>query len=289
MAELVRPSSPGSVGKRRGVGRIVVAVVFVAACLGALAYADGLGLRELGRKLSTVRDSSMDAALKAKVQSALALSRRVAGLKIDVSARSGVVTLQGRVPTQEARSIVEAIAADTPGVGGVEDQLAVDPQAAAGYDQTLLERIGDLETQVALQERLRREPLLAGANVRVDVEHGMVVLRGWTESDLERSGAQKIAQAAVGADHVRNEIDTLGPAHAGEDRLARRVEFELYSTGAFDLSQIQIHSSSGKVQIDGSVRSEAERLLASRLAEGVPGVAEVVNGLRVGEAPEKVS
>ena len=43
--------------------------------------------------------------------------------------------------------------------------------------------------------------------------------------------------------------------------------------------------------MDGAVRSEAERLLAGRLAEGVPGVGEVVNGLKVpeGALPDRSS
>ncbi len=271
-------------GPRHRVRWLIVLALLVAAGVGVLAYADRLDLREIGKKLSTVRETSMDAALKAKVRSALGLSRRVSGMKINVDAHSGVVTLVGRVPTQEARSIIEAIAADTPGVAGVQNELIIDPRAATtGYEETLLQRIADLETQVALQERLRREPLLANDTLKVDVDHGVVVLRGWVESELERTGAQKIAQAVVGADHVRNEIDTRCPAGGPEDRLARRVEFELYSAGAFDLTHIKVHSQAGLVRMEGSVRSQAERLLAARLAEGIPGVRQVVNDLTLSE------
>ncbi len=248
----------------------------------ALAYAKRIDLHDVTRTFSTVRDSSRDAALVAKVKGALALSRRVAGFKVDVVARSGVVTLGGRVPSPEARSIVEAIVADTPGVGAVQNGLEVDPRAVAnGYETTLLERISDLETQVAIQERLRREPLLTGSNLNVEVERGVVVLRGWVNGDLERASARRIAQATVGAEQMRDELQTANPTRGGEDRLARRVEFELYSTGAFDLSGVRVASEAGKVCLTGTVRSEAERLLAARLAEGIPGVQDVVNELSV--------
>lgn len=125
--------------------------------------------------------------------------------------------------------------------------------------------------------------MLASANLKVDVERGDAVLRGWVESDLDRNAAQKIAQAAVGAEHVRNELQTLSSTGGSEDRLARRVEFELYSSRAFDLTHIQIRSQAGQVRLGGSVRSEAERLLAARLAEAVPGVREVVNDLKPAE------
>lgn len=281
MAEHSFGSHPA--GPRRHTRRLAVLALLLAISIGVFAYADRSGLRDISQTLVSMRDTSLDAALGAKVASALALSRRVSGMKVGVAVRSGVVTLEGRVPSQEARSIVEAIAADTPGVTGVENALVVDPQAANGYEETLLQRISDLETHVTLQERLRHEPLLAGANLNVDVEHGVVVLRGWVEDELERASAQKIAQAAVGTEHVRNELQALSPTPGTEDRLARRVEFELFSTGAFDLDRVQVHSKAGRIRLEGPVRSKAELLLAGRLAEAVPEVREVVNHLSVAE------
>lgn len=260
--------------------------LLVALTAAAFAYANHLDLNDVTRTLSTVRDSSRDAALVAKVKGALALSRRVSGFNVSVAARSGVVTLGGRVPSPEARSIVEAIATDTPGVAGVKNALEVDPRAVAnGFETTLLERISDLETQVAIQERLRREPLLTGASLNVEVERGVVVLRGWVNGDLERASARRIVQATVGAEQMRDELQTANPTNGGEDRLARRVEFELYSTGAFDLSGVRVASAAGKVRLTGTVRSEAERLLAARLAEGIPGVQNVVNELALEKNP----
>lgn len=261
---------------------LALLLLFAAA---AFAYANHLDFRDVTRTFSTVRASSLDAALVAKVKGALALSRRVSGFKIDVVAHSGIVTLGGRVPSPEARSIVEAIAADTPGVTDVKNGIEVDPRAVAnGYETTLLERISDLETQVAIQERLRREPLLAGANLNVEVERGVVVLRGTVNTDLERASARRIAEAAVGAEQTRDELQTANPTNGAEDRLARRVEFELYSTGAFDLSAVRVASAAGDVRLTGTVRSEAERLLAARLAEDVPGVRHVANELTLEKA-----
>jgi len=263
---------------------LVVLVLVATAVAGAFAFSDSAVLSDIGRTFSTVRDSSLDVALEAKVRGALALSRRASGLDIDVAVHSRIVALTGRVPTPEVRSIAEAIVADTPGVAGVENRLDVDPKAVAnGYEASLLQRIADLETQVSLQERLRHEPLLAGANVKVEVDQGIVVLRGAVESEMERETAQQVARSAVGAEHVRSELQALNPEQGGGDVLARRVQFELYSTGAFDLSRLQVHSQAGRVRLEGSVRSEAERLLALRLAEGVPGVREVANELK---APE---
>ena len=266
--------------------RWLVALLLVAATTaGVFAFGDRAVLSDIRKTFSTVRDSSLDAALEAKVRSALTLSRRASGLTIDVAAHARIVSLTGRVPTPEVRAIVGAIVADTPGVAGVENRLEVDPKAVAnGYETSLLQRIADLETQVSLQERLRREPLLAGANLKIEVDQGIVVLRGAVASELEHETARQVARAAVGAEHVRDELQALSPERGGGDVLARRVQFELYATGAFDLSHLQVQSQAGRVRLEGSVRSEAERLLAARLAESVPGVREVANELKLPES-----
>ncbi len=266
---------------RRSRWLLALLLVMVVSVAGAFAFGDRAVFSDIRKTFSTVRESSLDAALAAKVRSALALSRRASGLTIGVAVHSRIVSLSGRVPTPEVRAIVEAIVADTPGVAGVENQLQVDPKAVAnGYETSLLERISDLETQVSLQERLRREPLLNGANVKIDVEHGIVMLRGAVASELQRDTAQQIARTAVGAEHVRDELQAPSEERADGDLLARRVQFELYSSGAFDLSHLQVHSQAGHVRLQGTVRSEAERQLAVRLAESVPGVRDVASELK---------
>lgn len=268
---------------RRSRWLLALAVV-LAVGVGALGFADGAVLGDIRQTFSTVRASSLDAALVAKARSALALSRRASGLDIDVAADAGTVTLAGRVPTAEVGAIVVAIVADTPGVTAVENRLEVDPKAVAnGYEAALLQRIVDLETQVSLQERLAREPLLAAARIRVEVESGRVVLRGAVETEREREAAEQIARAAVGAEQVRNELQALDPARGGDEALALRVRFELFSTEAFELADMAIDSQGGRVRLEGLVRSEAERLLAARLAEGVPGVRAVQNDLEISE------
>jgi osmotically-inducible protein OsmY len=69
--------------------------------------------------------------------------------------------------------------------------------------------------------------------------------------------------------------------------LAKRVEFELYRTGAFDTLGMKITSEGGTVTLSGTVRSQAEILLAERIAQTTPGVQKVVNNLKVVETPAR--
>ena len=71
------------------------------------------------------KETSQDAALSAKVKTALALSRRVPWSRIDVDSQNGVVTLRGEVPSEDARTQAEAIVKDVPGVQEVQNHLFV--------------------------------------------------------------------------------------------------------------------------------------------------------------------
>jgi osmotically-inducible protein OsmY len=76
---------------------------------------------------------------------------------------------------------------------------------------------------------------------------------------------------------------TAGAPESADDKLARRVEFELYSTRAVPLENVQIRSQEGTVYLAGPVTSRAEKLLAERVTQSVEGVKRVVNNL---SAPE---
>jgi osmotically-inducible protein OsmY len=71
---------------------------------------------------------------------------------------------------------------------------------------------------------------------------------------------------------------------SADDKLARRVEFELYSTKAIPLKTVQVHADNGIVTLTGTVSSRAEKLLAEKTAKSVEGVRRVVNSLA---APEE--
>jgi sporulation protein YlmC with PRC-barrel domain len=69
------------------------------------------------------KETSHDAAITAKVKSALSLSKRVPSDKIDVDSDGDVVTLRGEVPSDQVRDLAEQIARDVPGVQEVHNHL----------------------------------------------------------------------------------------------------------------------------------------------------------------------
>jgi len=72
-----------------------------------------------------MKETSEDAAVTAKIKTALSLSKRIPASEISVDTQNNVVTLRGEVASQEIRDLAETIAADISGVKEVHNHLYV--------------------------------------------------------------------------------------------------------------------------------------------------------------------
>lgn len=151
--------------------------------------------------------------------------------------------------------------------------------------KALRQQVSDLETRIALGEELDDEPLLRGADVRVEVAGGTATLTGSVGTAAQKETAERIARSLAG--NVSSRLHVSDSAGGPGTQLARRVEFELFATEAFDLATIQVTAEGGVVTLRGQVRSLAERLLAARVAAEAPGVSDVVDELAVSLLDER--
>lgn len=268
---------------RRGLLVLLVLLLVVA---GILIYRlpAATPVREM---LRSVKDTSQDAATTSKVKTALLLSKHVSAFDIKTTTTRGVVSLTGEVPSEETRRLAGAITQDTSGVAQVQNDLVVNPGAGRNPAMANLgDRIADLEVKTIVIDRLARAPELKDRRLTVQVARQVVTLEGTVDSPAQKRAAEDIAIQAPGVQSLVSQI-TVADGQAGpestDDRLARRVEFELYSTKAVSLKAVQIRSQDGTVVLSGSVPSRAEKLLAEKVAQSVEGVKKVVNNL---SAPE---
>jgi hyperosmotically inducible protein len=77
--------------------------------------------------MSNAGDAAGDAAVTAKVKTALLADADVKGLQIDVDTRNGVVTLNGTADNQANMTKAQTIARNIDGVKSVENKLTVKP------------------------------------------------------------------------------------------------------------------------------------------------------------------
>lgn len=259
---------------------VIVAVVWVYRAPGAAP------IREM---LRSVKVNSQDAATTSKVKTALLLSKHVSAFDIKTSTTQGVVQLTGDVPTEETKRLAGAIAQDTSGVSQVQNDLAVNPAAGRNPAMANLgDRVADLEVKTIVTDRLAQSPDLKNKRFSVQVARGVVTLDGGADSMAQKRAAEQIVTQVPGVQGLNSQLtvaDAPATAEGTDDRLARRVEFELYSTKAVSLKTVQIRSQAdGTVVLSGSVPSRAEKLLAEKVAQGVEGVKRVVNNLTAQEA-----
>lgn len=92
----------------------VVAAMLAAGCQG---YRDG--------SMRTVGEFTDDVAIQSRIKLALINDDEIKGLQINTEVQRGVVTLYGRVGSQEQRQRAVAIASGIKGVERVEDRLTV--------------------------------------------------------------------------------------------------------------------------------------------------------------------
>jgi osmotically-inducible protein OsmY len=162
-----------------------------------------------GRQDTTaaVRDTSADAATTAKAKAALALSKRVSALEVNVDTTNAIVTLSGRVPTPEAKELAGQIVADTSGVRDVRNLLTVDVNMRPEQErERLARRVTDLETQTALSEALQESRELDGAKVKVRVVDGAVTLEGTVASGAQKAQAEELVPTFQSVQRLSNRL-----------------------------------------------------------------------------------
>jgi hyperosmotically inducible protein len=271
----------------RGSGRTILALVLLVIIVGVV-YFIYTRNSSVQNAFSSIKESTHDGATTSRVRTALLLSKNASPFDIKVKTIQGEVTLEGQVPSEQVKNVAGAIAQDTASVKQVHNDLSVNPAIERNPDREHLgERVADLEIQTLLTDALSKNADLAEKHIGTEVKNRAVALNGTVQTSNQKYTAEQIAwqvPGVLGLTDNLNVTDAQAVPESADDKLARRVEFELYSTKAIPLKTVQIHADSGVVTLTGTVLSRAEKLLAEKTAKSVEGVRRVVNSLA---APEE--
>ena len=269
---------------QRGSGRLLAVLLLLVVVLGAAYYIFRRNA-SVQKAFHFVRESTQDATTTSRVQTALLLSKNVSPFDIKVETTQGEVTLNGQVPSEQIKAVAGAIAQDTSGVKGVHNNLGINPSTARNPDtERLGERVADLEIKTLVSAGLSQNADLAEKHIATDVKNRTVTLSGTVQTAAQRHAAEQIAWQVPGVQGVTDNLTATNAQtnpESADEKLAHRVEFELYSTKAISLKTVQIHADNGTVTLTGNVSSRAEKLLAEKTAQSVDGVRKVVNSLVV--------
>jgi osmotically-inducible protein OsmY len=197
---------------------------------------------------------------------------------IDVRVSAGVVTLGGSVESWKARDAAYQAAANTLGVREVVDNIVVDLPTVSG----LAEPLGDEEIRADVIEQLIWDDRVNAANVRVEVEDGIVTLSGTVPTYLARLAAADAARLIPGVLSAVNEL-TVGTdaAGLGDRYLEAQVTEALSWNPDLDASEIEVQVQDSVATLRGTVGSAWKVERAEEVASDVSGVVAVVNELTV--------
>jgi hyperosmotically inducible protein len=270
-----------------GFGKLILVFVLLVLVVGAVYFVFTRN-SSVQSAFSSIKESTQDAATTSRVRTALLLSKNVSPFDIKVGTLQGEVTLEGQVPSEQVKTVAGAIAQDTSSVKQVHNNLAVNPAIERNPDREHLgERVADLEIQTLVTDALTKNSDLTVRHITTEVKNRTVALNGTVQTNNQKYVAEHIAWQVPGVQSLTDNLsvaDPQGMPESADDELARRVEFELYSTKAIPLKTVQIHADNGVVTLTGTVLSRAEKLLAETIAKSVEGVRSVVNSLA---APEE--
>jgi osmotically-inducible protein OsmY len=206
-----------------------------------------------------------DKQLQQSVTDELAWDPSITSAHIGVTAREGVVTLSGHVPSYWQKRSAETAASRVKGVGAVVEEIKVQLSGGDLWDD-------DKIAKSALHS-LASDGSVPKDHVKLAVEKGWVTLTGEVDWNYQKRAAEHEVHRLIGVVGVTNDIKIKPRVQAYEVR--EKIEKALERIAPFDAADISIKTDAGKVTLGGEVRNWYERDLVETAAWSVPGVTQV--------------
>ncbi len=212
-----------------------------------------------------------DQQLKKDVIAELEWDPAINAAHVGVAVKDGVVTLTGHLDTYAEKYAIERAVLRVRSVRGIAVELDVklDPN----------HRRSDSEIAAAAESALKWHSLIPSDRITVQVEKGWVTLLGEVSWDYQRRETEKAVRTLTGVVGVSNAI-TLKTAAAPAD-VAKRIRDAMVRHAENESRQLEVSVEGDTVILRGTVDSWTERATASSAAWSAPGVAKVVNELKI--------
>lgn len=150
---------------------------------------------------NTVAKEVTDSWITMKTKMALLADERVSATSVNVTTEKGLITLRGKVDSQEARQAAEEVARKIDGAKHVKNELTVVAKSARkAVDRQDDQIVKDVE------KRFKSDSQLKQASISVQADKGIVTLTGKAPSLKASAHASEVAHKVPGVRAVRNEV-----------------------------------------------------------------------------------
>jgi len=154
-----------------------------------------------------------DAWLMTKVKTSLLFHRSVSGIKTEVLAEDGIVTLRGEATSQAQKDLATQYAQDVKGVKDVQNEMTVATIAMRPEEKTMGEKADDMKEWIddasitaLVKTALLHHRSTSGLNTTVVTEEGVVTLSGKAGNMAEKDLATELVSDVHGVKSVVNNM-----------------------------------------------------------------------------------
>jgi osmotically-inducible protein OsmY len=212
-----------------------------------------------------------DHELKQDVESELRWEPSVTEAHVGVSAKTGIVTLSGHVPSYAEKRRAEAAAKRVYGVLAVANELDVEVPFA--------HKRNDEDIAAACVAALKAHASVPDEQIKVVVSSGWVTLDGTVTWQYQKEAAERALRELIGVLGITDMI-TVKPRVSVAD-VKHQIEAAFKRSAEIDAQRVTVETRDGKVILHGKVRSWAEMDEAQRAAWSAPGVTTVISEITV--------
>jgi osmotically-inducible protein OsmY len=212
-----------------------------------------------------------DAQLKKDVTAELDWDPSINAAHVGVAVDDGVVTLTGHLGTYAEKYAIECAVKRVRSVKGIAVEL--DVKLDPGHVR------GDSDIAAAAESAFKWHGLIPTDAIQVMVEKGWVTLTGEVNWDYQRREAGKVVRTLTGVVGVSNGIALKAVAAPAD--VSKRIHDALIRHAEAESRLLEVTVDSNTVTLHGTVDSWSERAAASSAAWSAPGVAKVVNEIKV--------
>lgn len=211
-----------------------------------------------------------DEDIKKNVVNELYWDAQIDASDIKTEVDSGIVRLEGDVPTYSSKVAAKMDAWNINGVRSVINDLNVRYRTRIPTDE---------EIQTIVKEKMLWDPYINSSKLNIDVDHGIVTLSGTVDAYWKKMNAEAETERVLGVIDIINKIGVVPSGDFVDEDIAKDITESLYRNISVPEEKVNVNVDKGHVLLTGTVPDWNAYYAAQRAAERTLGVVDVDNDL----------